>query len=194
MLKSIFHSSKFNYFINGVIFLHCITVVSRSSGDSPEKENMLTAFENIFFSVYVMEVVFGCLIDGIYFPADSFLKKNKSNVISLGVAVLAILAFIPFGNKLVNSYLSRLTIIKIFTLFRDTDKNMTIVLDTIGEIIQKFFKFLLIYILLLFLLAIIPLKLLNGQTNDFSCQFTTGINQIVPTNQADCLAQGGYWL
>jgi len=47
---------------------------------------------------------------------------------------------------------------------------------------QKFLRFLLIYILLLFLLAIIPLKLLNSQTNIFSCQFTTGINQIVPTN------------
>jgi len=79
-----------------------------------------------------MEVVFGCLIDGIYFPDDSFLKKNRSNVISLGVAVLATLSFIPFGNKLVNLYIARLTIIKIFTLFREADKNMAIVLHTIG--------------------------------------------------------------
>ena len=118
MLKSIFNSNKFNYFINGVIFLHCLTVVSRSSGDSLEKESLLAAFEYIFFSVYVMEVVLGCLIDGIYFPPESFLKKNKSNFISLGVAVLSILAFVPFSNNLVNSYISRLTIVKIFTLFR----------------------------------------------------------------------------
>ena len=132
MLKSIFHSNKFNYFINIVIFLHCLTIIVRSSDDSSSKEQLLMAFEYIVFSVYIMEVILGCLIDGIYYPPESFLKKNKSNVISLGVAALSILAFVPFSNHLVNAYISRLTIIKIFTLFRETDKNMTIVLDTIG--------------------------------------------------------------
>jgi hypothetical protein len=135
-----------------------------------------------------VEVVLGCLIEGIYFPPNGYLRRNKSNVISFCVAVTAIVSFVPFSNELVNLFLSRATIVKIFTLFREADKNMTIVQDTIGEIVVKFFKFMLIYAMLLFLLAIIPLKLLNSRTDAFSCQFITGTNQILPTTQADCLA------
>ena len=129
-------------------------------------------------------MILGCLIDGIYFHPESFLKKSKSNVISFGVAVVALLTFIPFSNKLVNLYLSRVTIIKIFTLFRDTDKKMTIVQDTIGEIVMKFFKFLIIYALFLFIIAVIPLRILANQSNIFNCHFITGINQIIPSTQS----------
>ena len=139
-------------------------------------------------------MVLGCLIEGIYFPPASYLRRNKSNVISLCVAVVGILAFVPFSNQLVNRYLSRLTIVKIFTLFREPDKKMAIVQDTIGEIIIKFVKFISIYTLLLFLIAIIPLRLLSGQANLFSCHFITGINQLVPTAEGECLAQGGTWI
>ncbi len=114
-------------------------------------------------------------------PADSYLKRNKSNVISLAVAILSILTFIPFGNDLVNSYLSSITIIKIFTLFREINKTMTIVLDTIGEIMVKFFKFILIYALFLFLIAIIPLKLLSNQTGIFNCQLGSTFSTYLPT-------------
>jgi len=44
MLKSIFHSNKFNYFINGIIVLHCLTILVRTSSDSVEKESLLSAF------------------------------------------------------------------------------------------------------------------------------------------------------
>ena len=144
--------------------------------------------------MYIAEVILGCLIDGLYLPVDSYLKRNKSNLISFGVAVVALLTFVPFKNNIINDYMSRLVIIKIFTMFRSTDKKMTIVQDTIGEIIMKFFKFLLIYAFLLFLIAVIPLNMLYDQTESFSCQFITGLNQILPTTEAECLSQGGTWL
>ena len=71
---------------------------------------------------------------------------------------------------------------------------MTIVQDTIGEIVMKFFKFIIIYALFLFLIAIIPLRILANRSELFSCHFITGINYIIPTTQTECIGQGGVWL
>ena len=81
--------------------------------------------------VYIGEVVLGCLLEGVYLVPESYLKKSKSNVISMGVALLSFLAWMPFGGGFANLYLRRGTILKVFTLFRETDKNMSIVLDTV---------------------------------------------------------------
>lgn len=104
-------------------------------------------------------------------------------MISFLVAIVGILSLIPFGNSLINGYLRRLTVLKVFTLLREDDKKMEIVLDTIGEIIMKFLKFMLIYALFLFMLAIIPLKLLNSETVLLSCQLINTTNSFYPTNR-----------
>ena len=47
---------------------------------------------------------------------------------------------------------------------------MSIVLDTIFNIIRKFLNFLIIYCLLLFVIALIPLKLLHNSPYLFDCK------------------------
>lgn len=71
---------------------------------------------------------------------------------------------------------------------------MTIVLDTICEIVVKFFKFIFIYALFLFIISIIPLKLLNKQGGVFNCQLNPNYLATVPINEQDCLNLGGSWL
>ena len=53
---------------------------------------------------------------------------------------------------------------------------------------------MIIYALFLFLIAVIPLKILSNQSNIFSCHYITGLNQKIPITQSECLAQGGVWL
>lgn len=109
------------------------------------------------------------------------------------MAVLAVLSFIPFGLELVTLYLRRLTIIKVFTFFRQTDKEMSIVLDTIFNIIRKFLNFLIIYTLLLCVIALIPLKLLHKYPYLFDCKASPFYHGQHPHNEAECLAAGGNW-
>lgn len=112
----------------------------------------------------------------------------------MGIALLSVLTWMPFGDTLVIQYLRRGTILKVFTLFRETDKNMTIVLDTVGEIVFKFFKFIFIYALFLFIISIIPLKLLNKQGEIFNCQLSPNYQATMPMSEQECLALGGSWL
>jgi len=60
-------------------------------------------------------------------------------------------------------------IIKIFTLFRETGKEMTIILDTIFEISKKLFNFVLIYIFFLLIISILPLKFFVDTSNFSTC-------------------------
>jgi hypothetical protein len=98
-------------------------------------------------------VLLGCISDGI----EGFLKKSKSNVISFGIIFVIVAAFIPYGNFIINNYLRRITIVKIFTIFRNADKEMTIIIDSIFVICKNFFNFLFLYIFFLMIISIIPL-------------------------------------
>lgn len=51
-----------------------------------------------------------------------YFNTSKSNIINIIIIILVITSFIPYGNQLINNYLRRLTIIKIFTLFKNVDK------------------------------------------------------------------------
>lgn len=49
--------------------------------------------------------------------------------------------------------------VKIFTLFRNADKEMTIIIDSIFVICKNFFNFVFIYTFFLLIVSIIPLNM-----------------------------------
>lgn len=116
--RAIYRSSYFDYLIDGSIFLQSIIIVLKQANDPEEEVVALNAVENACFACYLLEVLLGCLSDGV----EKFLKKSKSNVISFGITFVIIATFIPYGNFIINNYLRRITIVKIFTLFRKTNK------------------------------------------------------------------------
>jgi hypothetical protein len=128
-------------------------IILKQANDPQHENNALSSIENICFSCYLLEVVFGFLADGF----EGYLKKSKSNVISFSITFVIIAAFIPYGNFIINNYLRRITIVKIFTLFRNTNKEMTIIIDSIFVICKNFFNFVFIYVFFLMIISIIPL-------------------------------------
>lgn len=67
-------------------------------------------------------MLLGCLIKGIYKGEGSYLRECKSNVVSFLVSVVVVVSLVPVPNQMLRSYLRRGTVIKIFTLFRETGK------------------------------------------------------------------------
>lgn len=64
-----------------------------------------------------------------------------------------------------------MTIVKIFTIFRNTNKEMTIIIDSIFVICKNFFNFVFIYTFFLIIVSIIPLKIFYDSEPFHICSF-----------------------
>jgi hypothetical protein len=135
-------------------------------------------------------VLLGCISDGI----KGFLKNSRSNVISFGIIFVIVAAFIPYGNFIINNYLRRITIIKIFTFFRNANKEMTIIIDSIFVICKNFFNFLFIYTFFLMIVSIIPLIFFYDSEPFNVCMFK-GSKSDASTflTEEQCLHEHGVW-
>ena len=112
--------------------------------------------------------------------------------LNLLVIILIILSKIPFFDPLTSKVIGRMIIIKIFTLFNRANKETSISLKAISAIAERFIRIYFVYLFLLLIPSILPLKL---QKNGFYyCENAFQFNNKVPTNAQDCMLAGGDWL
>jgi len=69
----------------------------------------------------------------------------------------------PYGNQLINNYFRRMAILKIFTLLREVDKEMEILIQAIFLLLKRIFLFLTLYFFVLAIISIFPLRILINQ-------------------------------
>lgn len=115
-------------------------------------------------------------------------------MISFGVAFVIIAALIPYGNFIINNYLRRITIIKIFTIFRKTNKEMEIIIDSIFVICKNFFNFVFLYTFFLMIISIVPLIFFYDAEPFHVCSLEEIKNDASTfLTEAECLHEGGVW-
>lgn len=159
MFRSFFLSRVFNYLILFAIILHSSTIIIRTNDDSEDKILLLDYIEFFPYSIYFIEVVVGIFGFGFYFEEKSYLKHSKMHFVNLIVLILIVLSKITLIDPLISRALGRLAIIKIFTLFTRAGKETSISLKAISAIAERFLRAFAVYLFLLLIPAIIPLKL-----------------------------------
>lgn len=123
----------------------------------------------------------GILGFGFYFQDHSYIKRSRMNIVNVIVIILIVVSKAEFMDKMISKIIGRFVIIKIFTLFDRTSKETSISLNAMSAIAERFLRVLFVYVFLLLIPAILPLKL---QRNAFYyCENSYPFNDSIPTSR-----------
>jgi hypothetical protein len=115
------------------------------------------------------------------------------NYINILVFILVILSELDWIGEMEARILRRCAIVKILTLFTRTNKETSIMLDSISAIAESYVRMIGIYIFLLILSCLVPLKLNNDELY-YCYNYPMAFNSLPPQNYRDCMLGGGDWI